>query len=232
MEKTIEKGVLSEHGKKMARIIFNALLIAGAGTGVALVAVNMGFGMAASTFTIQSNLLCMIAAGVTLAREIAGSDRKGKAYIFLKGMTLTSILLTFVVYGFVLKPHFSATTQGAPTGSLSNDLLHVVVPLMTLADFLVFEEKGSFRAWHPFGWTAFPLYYVGYTVIYKAFGGVYIFTEGAPAKFPYFFLDHETYGLGTVGIWGLLIAIGFIGFSYALVGLDKLFAKIKRSKTT
>jgi hypothetical protein len=230
VEKANEKGFFAEHGKKTARIVFNALLIAGAGTGVALVAMGMGFVMAASAFTIQSNLLCAIAAGVTLAREIAGKDSKDKAYIFLKGMTLTSILLTFVVYGFVLKPHFSATTQGAPSGSLSNDLLHVVVPLMTLADFLVFEEKGCFKAWHPFGWAAFPVYYTGYTAIYKAFGGVYAFTEGVPAKFPYFFLDYETYGLGRVGIWILLIAIGFIGFSYALVGLDSILAKIKRFK--
>jgi hypothetical protein len=226
--KAAEKGVLAERGKKTARIIFNASLIACAGSGVALIAMKLNIAMAVSAFTIQSNLLCIIASGVTLAHEIARSDPKGKAYVFFKGMTLTSILLTCVIYAFVLKPHFNAAMQGARGGSLSDSLVHVVVPLMTLADFLLFEEKGSFRAWHPFGWTAFPFYYVGYTAIYKAFGGVYTFTEGVAAKFPYFFLDYETYGLKTVGIWVLLIAIGFIGFSYALVGLDRMFAKIKR----
>ena len=231
MEKVTEKGVLAEHSKKIARIIFNALLIVCAGVGVVLIAMKLNIAMAVSAFTIQSNLICIIAAGVTLAREIARSDPKGKAYIFFKGMTLTSILLTCVIYTFVLKPYLNVTTQGVQGSSLSDSLVHMVVPLMTLADFLFFQEKGSFRVWHPFGWTVFPFYYVGYTAIYKAFGGVYTFTEGVTAKFPYFFLDYETYGLRTVGIWVLLIAIGFIGFSYILVGLDRLFAKIKRFKT-
>jgi hypothetical protein len=234
VEKAAEKGFFAEQGKRTARVIFNALIIVCAGAGVALIAMKMGFGMAVSAFTIQSNLLCVIASGVTLAREITGRDSKGKAYVFLKGMTLTSILLTGVVYGFVLKPYFDAAAQGAQSagsGSLSNNLVHVIVPLMTLADFLVFEKKGSFRAWHPLGWTAFPIYYVGYTAIYKAFGGVYTFTEGAASRFPYFFLDYETYGLGTVGLWVLLIAIGFIGFSYALVALDAALAKIKKRRS-
>ncbi|MDR1073904.1 MAG: Pr6Pr family membrane protein [Treponema sp.] len=218
---------IAGNGRRISRIIFNAALICCGGVGVALTLMRLDAAMALSAFTIQSNLLCLVAAGVTLAHETARRNHKGKTYIFFKGMALTSILLTFFIYNFVLKPYFNATNQ-TQGGSLMDTLIHVVVPLMALVDFLVFEEKGRFRPWHPLGWTAFPIYYIGYTAVYKAFGGVYKFSEGAAAKFPYFFLDYETYGLKTVGIWVLFIAIGFIGFSYLLFGLDRVLAKIKK----
>jgi hypothetical protein len=208
-------------------------IILSVGLGVILFLMEMDTATLLSTFTIQSNLLCLIAAGITLIYEPVKMNPEGKAYILLKGMTLTAILLTFFVYNFVLAPYFNASNL-SQRGSLGNILLHTAVPLMMLGDFLFFEKKGGLGIWHPFAWTVFPVYYVGYTVIYKAFGGVYKFSGDTAAKFPYFFLDYETYGLKTVGIWCLLIAIGFIGFSYLLFGLDRIFIKVnnRRRKDT
>lgn len=224
----MEKAVLSKNHKRIVRIIFNMAIILCVGLGVVLFLVDMDAATLLSTFTIQSNLLCLIAAGITLVYELLKNSPKGKVYILLKGMTLTAILLTFFIFNLVLAPYFNASrSQGF---SLGNTLLHTVVPLMMLGDFLLFEKKGRLEIWHPFAWTVLPLCYVGYTAIYKAFGGVYKFSGDSVAKFPYFFLDYETYGLKTVVIWCLLIAIGFIGFSYVLFGLDRIFAKILRVK--
>jgi hypothetical protein len=195
-----------------------------AGLGVAIFLMKMDAATLLSTFTIQSNLICLITAGITLVYELLKINPMGKAYILLKGMTLTAILLTFFIYNFVLAPHLNQPLGG----SLENTLLHTIVPLMTFGDFLFFGKKGYIKIWHPLAWTVLPIYYVGYTAIYKAFGGVYKFSSGTAAKFPYFFLDYETYGLKTVGIWCLLITIGFIGFSYLLFGLDRIFIKINR----
>jgi hypothetical protein len=112
--------------------------------------------------------------------------------------------------------------------TLANNLQHIIVPLMTVVDYLLFERKGMYNIWYPFAWTVFPLYYVGYTAIYKAFGGLYKFSGNMIAKFPYFFLDYETFGLKTVGIWVLLIVIGFIGSSYLLVGFDRILVKVQK----
>jgi hypothetical protein len=182
-----------------------------------------------STFTIQSNLICLIVAGITLIYELLKINPRGKAYILLKGVTLTAILLTFFIYNFVLAPYINTSNQPLG-GSLENALLHTVVPLMTLGDFLFFEKKGYIKTWHPLVWTVLPIYYVGYTAIYKAFGGVYKFSGDTAEIFPYFFLDYETYGLKTVGVWCLLITIGFIGFSYLLFGLDRIFIKINKAR--
>jgi hypothetical protein len=224
----MEYNILAKKGKKTVRIIFNIFVVFFVGAGINLLGVDAV--MALSAFTIQSNLLCIIAAAVTVMREILKKNPRGGAYIFFKGMTLVSILLTFVVYNFVLKPYVNTTGQ-TQSGLLADTFLHTVVPLMMLGDFLFFEEKGCLRIWYPLGWAAFPLYYVGYTAIYKAFGGVYKFSGTTITKFPYFFFDYETYGLRAVGIWFLLIAIGFIGFSYFLLGLDKFFAKLQKIKT-
>jgi hypothetical protein len=213
--------------KKIIRGILNALLILCTGAGVGSIAVKLTALTAVSTFTIQSNILCLITAAFTLLRQIKKGDPRGGAYIFFKGMALVSILLTFAVYNLVLDPFFSASSQ-ARGGTWDNFLLHTAVPLMALADFIFFEEKGRFKTSYPFGWAVFPLYYVAYTAVYKALGGLYTFSKGVTAKFPYFFLDYETYGLKTVGIWVLLIAIGFIGFSYLLVGLDKILGRKRR----
>jgi hypothetical protein len=221
------KNVPVKNVKKTIRIIFSVFVVFFVAAGIKLMKLDAA--MALSAFTIQSNLLCIIASGVTIIREILKNNPRGRAYIFFKGMTLTSILLTFVIYNFVLKPHLD-TANHTQSGSLADTLLHTVVPLMMFGDFLFFEEKGLFRIWYPLGWTAFPVYYVGYTAVYKTFGGVYKFLGGAVTKFPYFFFDYETYGLRTVGIWFLLIAIGFICFSYLLVGLDKILVKIPKVK--
>jgi hypothetical protein len=199
------------------------------GLGLALFLMKMDAVTLLSTFTIQSNLLSLITAGITLIYGLLKIEPKRQAYILLKGMTLTAILLTFFVYNFVLAPALNASNR-PQGGSLGNTLLHTVVPLMMLGDFLFFEKKGYLKIWHPFAWTVCPICYVGYTAIYKALGGVYKFTADTVAKFPYFFLDYETYGLKTVGIWCLLITIGFIGFSYLLFGLDRIFIKIKLIK--
>jgi hypothetical protein len=224
MGKIMEKTILPENHKRIVRIIFNMAIILFVGLGVVLFLMEMDTLTLLSTFTIQSNVLCLIAAGITLIYKLLQINPKGKAYILLKGMTLTAILLTFFVYNFVLAPFINTANQ-PQSSSLGNTLLHTAVPLMMLGDFLFFEKKGYLRIWHPLAWTVFPVYYVGYTAIYKAFGGVYKFSGDTVAKFPYFFLDYETYGLKTVGIWCLLIAIGFIGFSYLVFCLDRIFIK-------
>jgi hypothetical protein len=220
----------AENKRKTAQVIFNILIIVCAFLGIGIFIVQSDTAMILSAFTTQSNLLCVVAAVLTLVRE-CGNKKNGGGYTLFKGMALTSILLTFFITALVLKPFFgrTATATTALFSVLADNLLHVVVPLLMFADFVLFEEKGKIKAWHPTFWAVFPLYYVGYTALYRALGGVYRFGSGN-AKFPYFFFDYETYGVKTVGIWFLLIAIGFIGFSYVLFGFDRVLAacKLKR----
>ena len=215
----------AEGSRKTIRIVFCILLIVCAVIGTILNAVKFGAASTISYFTIQSNLLCIAAAGVTLMREIKKRDLRESSYIFFKGMSLVSILLTFFVYNFVLRP-FLDSVDSNRVESPESILLHTVVPLMMFADFLFFEEKGCFKKWYPFGWAVFPVFYIGYTAVYRAFGGVYVYTDRV-ANFPYFFLDYESYGINMVGLWVLFITIGFIGFSFLLLGFSGILLKLK-----
>ena len=214
---------------KTLRVMLNVLIGVCALLGIGIFLVQMDTVTILSTFTVQSNLLCVAAAVLTLTRERAGKGggKKPGGYRIFKGMTLTSILLTFTVTALLLKPFAPAAAMGNP---LADNLLHVVVPLLMFVDFVAFEEKGTIKAWHPASWAVFPLYYVGYTAVYRALGGVYKFGNGNTAQFPYFFFDYETYGVTRVGIWFLFITIGFIGFSYVLFGFDRALAAYNQKR--
>ncbi|MCL2210955.1 MAG: Pr6Pr family membrane protein [Treponema sp.] len=221
----IKNKLLTINSQKIIRVTINAALIICAGIGIINNAQKSNIASTIAYFTIQSNLLCVILAGITLAREIKQGNSKEKIYIFFKGMALVSILLTFFIYNFVLKPTMDMA-DSTRKESLDSILLHVAVPLLMFGDFLFFEKKNLYKWWYPFTWALFPIFYVAYTAVYKALGGLYRYNKGA-AKFPYFFLDYETYGFGMVGLWILIITIGFIGFSFLLLGLCKILTRLK-----
>ena len=141
-------------------------------------------------------------------------------------MALPSILLVCIITYLVLRPSIGEVERTI-TSELSGHLLHLVVPLLMFIDFILFEEKGKIKPWYPLVWPVYPIYYVAYVALYRAFGGMFNMGQGA-IRFPYFFLDYETYGLGSVGLWILIITIVFIIFSYLLFGLDRTFVKIKK----
>jgi hypothetical protein len=143
-------------------------------------------------------------------------------------MALTSIMLTFVIFNVVLRTTIAETFT--PAGALANNLTHVTVPLLVLAEFLIFEAHPSVRWWHPLAWSAFPWYYVAFTAVYTGLGGVYTSPAGTE-RFPYFFLDYLTYGWPTVGLWVLLITVGFIAAGYFFLGVDRLIGRWSHRQT-
>jgi len=217
--------IFNENNKKTACIIFNILLFICVGTGLALIIIKFDLLSALFYFTVQSNILCMIMAGITLVYAIKKNKSKNGAYVFFKGMALVSILLTFFVYNFILKPFVN--DQSEPLYSI---LLHLVVPLMMLGDYLFFEEKVNFKIWYPFGWALFPVFYAGFIALYNL-GGLYKLFGDTSVKFPYFFLDYQTYGLVKVGLWVLLIAACFIAFSFLLLVFNNILLRRKINKT-
>ena len=99
---------MTESSKIKLRIILNALIIICVAAGVGIFIFMSDIASVMSYFTIQSNLLCLIAGGVTLI-HIIKKNPAGNAYIFFKGMSLVSILLTFFIYNFVLKHYLNIT---------------------------------------------------------------------------------------------------------------------------
>jgi hypothetical protein len=143
-------------------------------------------------------------------------------YPSAKGAVVLCIVLTFLVYHFVLSPTlFSMEGGRAFAFSPTNVILHYVVPLMTLADWLLFDKKGGFQKLAPIVWLSIPLAYFIFSLVRAQFA-----TFRTGSHYPYFFIDVDVYGVGQVAINVLVIAVGLIILGYGLYFIDFALAKL------
>lgn len=114
-----------------------------------------------------------------------------------------------------------------PSLALQNQtvfLLHYVVPVMVLLDWVVFGPHGLVRWRDGLLWMLYPLAYFGLTLVRAAALPL------VPDRFPYPFLDVETLGAGVV--WQLASVIAFIAaIAAAVIALDRLAAFVARRLT-
>lgn len=168
-----------------------------------------------SFFTIESNVLAAVAlaAGAVWAlrhRESTGPEPRWLAILLV--CATTYMLVTGVVYNTLLRG--IALPQGA-TVAWSNEVLHVVAPLLMLLDLLCAPRRRAL-GWSTVAITAvFPLVWVVYTLIRANL--VIAPATGEHWWYPYPFLNpHQPGGYGTVALYVLLIA-GIIVAVSALV---------------
>ena len=111
-----------------------------------------------SFFTIQSNIL----AAVVLL--IGGSSlrfvqRPTTGWEMIRGAALIYMATTGVVYGLLL------ADVDVQTNGLVNDVLHRIIPIVMVADFLLqpFRHRITYR--QALVWTIYPLVYLAYSLI-------------------------------------------------------------------
>ena len=163
-------------------------------------------------FTTLSNLL---AAGCAL-----WALTRGRRGYFIKGMALLCILVTAVVYHAVLTRVFGSF----PLFSLDwwgNQLVHTIVPMLTVLDYLLFDPKGRFNRYCPLLWMAAPWGYFCLTVAIARMG---ILFPNSSSPYPYPFLDVWQLGWGPVLRNVLLLAAGFFLLGCLLTAADRLLA--------
>ncbi len=215
--------------KRTLSIIYRALLVAAGAAGVLLNTLNSEsiVGML-SYYTIQSNIIVIVFFAVLLALTVKNKP-DGRALPLLKGMVTMCITVTFLVFHFMLRPQFFSMGDGY-NQSVSNLLVHYITPLMTIGDYILFDKKGGFRWHYPFAWTAIPLLYPVYVLIYNLCGGGYTQTDGTVSPYPYFFLDIDTLGIGGVLRWVLIIFVAFVALGYVFVGIDALCGRFAKKQ--
>lgn len=208
--------------RRLASILFKALLVAGCLLGIILTVRRTGNALASfSYYTLQSNAVCLVLFATLAVREARspGDVPTGAGLIRFKGACTLYILITLMVYHFLLVPQLALTAPGYQAFSLSDVLVHYITPLMVFADYLLFDRKGRFRALDPLIWSLLPLSYLSYVFVYVSLGGRF----GAKgSRAPYFFLDIDTLGQGGVVRWVLMIVAVFLALAWLLVLLDRL----------
>lgn len=143
-----------------------------------------------SFFTIQSNLL----SGLVSAQLAMRPDRDGRGWRALRLAALFGIIVTGIVYSTVLarihEPNGSAET-------FVNTIVHYVVPIMMLLGWLVFGPRPRIDGRAVLASLAFPVLWLGYTLVRGAIWGWY----------PYPFLDVPAHGYATVAVNAVLVTI-------------------------
>ena len=179
-------------------------------------------------FTNLSNYFCL---GVMFAGLIQTTKKKEDGFVtaapLLKFIGMLGILLTFLVFNIMLAGAEGRDPQANwRIGSL---LAHVTLPIMYIADWFLFYERGKCKWYYPIASVGFPLAYVTFlliqAIILKFDSSILIPTTTTPLIYPYFFVNLETQGVSGVLTWIGILVVAFSAVGFLFLGLDKLGKK-------
>ena len=179
-------------------------------------------------FTNISNFLCI---GVMVASLIQTAKKKEDSYVtvapLLKFIGMLGILLTFLVFNIMLAGAEGRDPQANwRIGSLC---FHVVLPILYIADWFLFRERGKAKWYYPLASVGFPLAYAIFllvqAIILKFDSSILIPTTTTPLIYPYFFVNLDTQGVPGVLMWIGILAVAFTAVGFVFLGLDRLGKK-------
>ena len=174
-------------------------------------------------YTILSNILCLAFWGALLL-----GVRPSAA---VRGAVAMSILLTMVVYHFMLAgSHAYVLEESFSYMRAANWLVHYITPTLMVLDFLLLGERESIGALAPVCWTVVPLCYLIFALI-RGLSGVPI--GGMNSAYAYFFIDpaqgmilKAPQGYAGVALNSLLISVVYIAAGYGLRGVYGLLGTV------
>lgn len=219
---------------RTTQLIFQSIYI-----GIAIIAILASLGLFEMTyrwdfyvhFTNLSNYLCAIFMFLEL-RDTAKKtmDSYVTTYPIVKFVALLSILLTFMIYNFVL----AKSRDIKDSFVVASVTLHMILPLMFTFDYILFYEHGKVKWYYPIVSTVFPLLYAAFIFVHAAYyyfdSSIYYPGRNDPFIYPYFFLNLDKYGVVGVITNILVILIVFVVFGNIIVLIDKLLGKMINKK--
>lgn len=141
----------------------------------------------------------------------------GSVSMYIQSKTFSIVYKLILVAHFLLGARFS---MGSSMG-ISMLLVHYVVPIMTISDWLLFDKKGSMKKTSPLIWAIGPLAYFAYIMVAAQMGG----------RYPYPFIDVDMLGWSRVLVNGAGLTVFFIALGYGFVGIEKMLMLKFRCKT-
>lgn len=165
-----------------------------------------------SYFTIQSNLWVLLA----VAALALDPNRDGRWWRVVRATGTVGITVTAVVHWFLLRPLSTLTGLDYWT----DKLLHVVVPLLAVAGWLLFGPRPRMS-----------LRTVGLALVWPICWLVVTLVRGAIINwYPYPFLDVTELGGGPVAVMCILLTISVLGL-LGLMALADRFLPAVPSRT-
>lgn len=152
------------------------------------------------TFTYQANVL---AAAYCLWSLVSP---RADARVGLRGAVVLYVVIAGAIWNLLLTGHSMGYTP-------ANILLHVVVPVLALSDWLLIGRGGGqVRWWQPVVWLAYPAVYLVLALAVLNHVG---------RRAPYYFLDPGSVGTGTVIANISVLAAGVLAVGYALFAVNR-----------
>jgi len=159
-----------------------------------------------STFTYQANVLAAAYYLWTLAWP------RADARVGARGAVVLYVLIAGVIWNLFLTGHSMGYT-------FANVLLHLVVPVLALFDWLLIgRDQAQVRWWQPVVWLAYPTAYLALALAVLNHAG---------RRAPYYFLDTGTVGTATVVANIGVLAGGTLALGYTLLVINRTVATVR-----
>ena len=163
-----------------------------------------------SYFTILSNIL------VALCFTGILFDPKCLLHrFFSKAGTQTAITAYIMVVGGVYNVILRFLWQPKGLQQVVDELLHSVIPLLSILFWLAFVPKENLRWKNSFSWMIFPLCYTVFLAVRGAISGYY----------PYPFINVTNIGYPTVLLNGGILVLVFMGVFLFLIAVAKFISR-------
>ena len=174
-------------------------------------------------FTNLSNYLCI---GIVFAELVQTAKKNADIFVttspFLKFIGVLAIMLTFLVFNFLLAGQPDRDPQA--NWRIASISFHVILPAMYVLDWILFYEHKKVRWYYPLASVIFPVLYVVFVFTRAA---IVNFNPEVPYLYPYFFLNLDNLGVAGVAKWVVILFAGFIALGYIFYGIDKLIKSKK-----
>lgn len=179
-------------------------------------------------YTMVSNLLCLAWMLLLIVRTVRDLRRSGPIGTSTpsprgSGAVMMAITVTMLIYLVVLVPTRFADGD-TDVFSLTDNLIHIITPLLMIVDWLLFVPKGAFRWFDPLLWISIPYVYLVWAFAYGALGGE--FTPGQ--RYPYPFMDVDALGVLGVTQWVVALTVALVVVGLVFVVIDRALAALVR----
>jgi hypothetical protein len=184
------------------RVLLRVLVIAA--VVIALVAVETssrsGVLWRLTTFTYQANVL----AAAYFLWTLFSTRANGR--VGVRGAIVLYVVVAGVIWNLLLTEYSMGYTP-------ANILLHIVVPVLVILDWLLVERSGRHvRWWQPLVWLVYPAVYVVLALVVL---------NKAGRRAPYYFLDPDSVGMPVVLVNVGLLALFVLAMGYGLSAVGR-----------
>ena len=166
-------------------------------------------------FTIFSSLTCFIFYFAILILKISKKFIKTDNYYKYKGLILVNLLCTFLIYNFYLLPF--AQIQDYNGHLLTSSLVHIVLPIFVVIDYLINEKDSKLKYSYLTSWCSFILFYGILILLYQKIGGTFLHND----LYPYFNFNYATYGVIKCALFDVLIMLFYLLLCILFIFIDK-----------